>query len=170
MAYATGKFSYGLCDYCGQRYPYNVLRKNWRGFKVCPEDYEPKEPQLEPLKYKGDAIALNQPRPDRIEPVTIFLGGPGDSLFQSIGGAYNTTNMQPLPETQPIVALGSVGTVAVVIEEFLGSSLDLNFSSMDESYRTGETLNMDFITQFYAVWTAPTNPQGSYEILVADTI
>jgi hypothetical protein len=57
VAYATGKFSFGLCDYCGQRYPYNVLRKNWRGFKVCPEDYEPKEPQLEPLKYKGDAIA-----------------------------------------------------------------------------------------------------------------
>ena len=58
MAYATGKYSYGLCDYCGQRYPYNVLRKNWRGFKVCPEDYEPKEPQLDPLKYRGDAIAL----------------------------------------------------------------------------------------------------------------
>jgi hypothetical protein len=27
MAYATGKYSYGLCDYCGQRYPYNVLKK-----------------------------------------------------------------------------------------------------------------------------------------------
>ena len=25
---------------------------------VCPEDYEPKEPQIEPLQYKGDAIAL----------------------------------------------------------------------------------------------------------------
>jgi hypothetical protein len=71
MAYATGKFSYGLCDYCGQRYPYNTLRKNWKGFKVCPDDYEPKEPQLEPLRYRGDAIALQEPRPDRIEPVSV---------------------------------------------------------------------------------------------------
>jgi len=54
MSFATGKFSYALCDYCGQRYEYNTLRKNWRGFMVCPEDYEPKEPQLEPLKYRGD--------------------------------------------------------------------------------------------------------------------
>lgn len=115
MAYATGKFSYGLCDYCGQRYPYTVLRKNWRGFKVCPEDYEPKEPQLEPLKYRGDAIALYQPRPDRIEPVTVYVGTPGDSLFQSIGSAYNVNNMQPLSEAQPIAARGSVGTVTVVI-------------------------------------------------------
>jgi len=80
MAYATGKFSYGLCDYCGQRYDYNVLRKNWRGFKVCPDDYEPKAPQLEPLKYKGDAIALYEPRPDRIEPVSVFVGAPGFTL------------------------------------------------------------------------------------------
>lgn len=115
MAYATGKFSYGLCDYCGQRYPYNVLRKNWRGFKVCPDDYEPKEPQLEPLKYRGDAIALYQPRPDRIEPVTVYVGTPGDSLFQSVGSAYNENNMQPLPEAQPIAARGAVGTITVVI-------------------------------------------------------
>jgi hypothetical protein len=45
MAFATGIYSYGLCDYCGQRYKYNNLRKNWRGFMVCPDDYEPKEPQ-----------------------------------------------------------------------------------------------------------------------------
>jgi hypothetical protein len=52
MAHATGKYSYALCDYCGQRYPYQTLKKNWKGFMVCPEDYEPKEPQLTPLKYR----------------------------------------------------------------------------------------------------------------------
>jgi hypothetical protein len=118
MAYATGKFSFGLCDYCGQRYPYNILRKNWRGFKVCPEDYEPKEPQLEPLKYRGDAIALLEPRPDRIEPVVVFLGTPADSAFQSIGSAYatiNRTNMQPYPIQYPVQGVGSVGNVTIVI-------------------------------------------------------
>ena len=118
MAYATGKFSFGLCDYCGQRYPYNVLRKNWRGFKVCPDDYEPKEPQLDPLKYRGDAIALLEPRPDRVEPVVVYAGSPGDSAFQSLGSVYSTinrTNMQPYPEQQTIVGVGAVGKVTIQI-------------------------------------------------------
>jgi hypothetical protein len=84
MAFATGKFSFGLCDYCGQRYPFNVLKKNWRGFKVCPEDYEPKEPQLEPLKYKGDAIALLEPRPDRIELYPCLLERLGFRRFRAL--------------------------------------------------------------------------------------
>jgi hypothetical protein len=115
MAFATGKFSYGLCDYCGQRYPYQVLRKNWEGFMVCPEDYEPKEPQLMPLNYRGDAIALRDPRPDRTEPTVIYLGVPADSAFQSIGSAYNTVNMRPFPQQNAVQGVGQVGRVTVVI-------------------------------------------------------
>ena len=115
MAFATGKFSYGLCDYCGQRYPYNVLQKNWQGFKVCPEDYEPKEPQLEPLKFKGDAVALYEPRPDRVEPVTVYVGAPADSAFQSLGSANGGTNMQPYPELQNRALIGGIGQVIVQI-------------------------------------------------------
>jgi hypothetical protein len=119
MAFATGKFSFGLCDYCGQRYSYNTLRKNWRGFMVCPDDYEPKEPQLYPLKYRGDAIALKDPRVDRVEPVTIYLGTPGFSApFQSIGSGFSTTNrtdMQPYPPQAFVAGYGFVGNVTVVI-------------------------------------------------------
>jgi len=113
MAYATGKYSYGLCDYCGQRYPYNVLKKNWRGFKVCPEDYEPKEPQLEPLKYRGDAVALLQPRPDRVEPVDVYVGQPGFTYFQSIGSANNVINMRPFPGQDTAHGVGEVGDVLI---------------------------------------------------------
>lgn len=112
-SYASGKFALGLCDICGQRYPLNVLRKNWRGFKVCPEDYEPKEPQLDPLRFSGDAITLEQPRPDRVEPMDVFVGAPGDTAFQSIGSAFNTVDMRPFPPDQDIVGVGSVGTVRV---------------------------------------------------------
>jgi len=115
MAYASGKFSYGLCDYCGQRYPYNTLRKNWKGFKVCPEDYEPKEPQLEPLRYRGDAIALQEPRPDRIEPVSVFVSAPGFTAFQSYGSVQGGTNMQPYVQDQALIAQGVVGSVTVSI-------------------------------------------------------
>lgn len=114
MAFATGKFSYGLCDYCGQRSAYNDLRKNWRGFMVCAEDYEPKEPQLEPLKYRGDSIALRDPRPDRIEPMSVFVGAPGFTAFQSLGSANGGTNMQPYPPAKAIVGVSSVGKVTVV--------------------------------------------------------
>lgn len=114
MAYASGRFSFGLCDYCGQRYPYNVLRKNWRGFKVCPDDYEPKEPQLMPLQYAGDAIALDQPRPDRVEPMDVYVGVPADTAFQSIGSATNTNNMQPYPLDQAVLGVGTLGSVTVI--------------------------------------------------------
>jgi hypothetical protein len=113
VAYASGKFSYGLCDYCGQRYPYRILQKNWRGFKVCPEDYEPKEPQLEPLKYRGDAIALLEPRPDRVEPVDVYVGQPGYTYFQSIGSAHNVINMRPYPSQDTPHGVGSIGNVRI---------------------------------------------------------
>lgn len=113
MAYASGKYAYGLCDYCGQRYPYNALRKNWRGFKVCPADYEPKEPQLDPLRFVADALSLNQPRPDRVEPMQVYVNAPGDTAFQSIGSANNTVDMRPYPPDVDIVGVCSVGTVRV---------------------------------------------------------
>ena len=97
MATATGVHSYGICDYCGQRYRYLDLRKNWRGFMVCPEDYEPKQPQIETLRFVGDAIALADARPDRTEPLLVLVGVPGVFQIDSIGSANNTTNMQPLP-------------------------------------------------------------------------
>jgi hypothetical protein len=114
VAYATGKYALGLCDYCGQRYKLNELKKNWRGFKVCPDDYEPKEPQLEPLKFKGDAIALFEPRPDRVEPMDVFVAAPGDSAFQSIGSANNRVDMRPDPISPVLSAKGLVGKVTVI--------------------------------------------------------
>jgi hypothetical protein len=114
VAYAAGKFAWGLCDYCGQRYKLNTLKKNWRGFKVCPDDYEPKEPQLEPLRYRGDAIALFEPRPDSEQLLYIYLGAPGDSFFQSVGSANQTNDMRPYPVSQPLVTTTYVGKMTVV--------------------------------------------------------
>ena len=140
MAYATGKFSFGLCDYCGQRYPYNVLRKNWRGFKVCPEDYEPKEPQLEPLKFNGDAVALYEPRPDRVEPVTVYVGSPGDSAFQSLGSANGGNNMQPYPEQGDVFGVGGIGAVLVVTSSSATVSGVSATSSVNDVQATGNSV------------------------------
>ena len=53
MSYASGKFAIGLCDRCAFEYPLLDLKKEWTGFKVCSECFEPKHPQL-----------LYNPRPD----------------------------------------------------------------------------------------------------------
>ena len=114
MSYAKGKYAWGLCDYCGQRFKLNELKKNWRGFKVCEADYEPKEPQLDPLRYRGDAIALLEPRPDRVEPMDVYVAAPGDSAFQSIGTAENKIDMRPDTLSPPLIGRAFLGKVVVL--------------------------------------------------------
>ena len=68
MAFALGKHSYGVCDRCGFRVRYLNLRMEWTGFKVCPECFEPKHPQLEPKPHSADPQGLLNARPARVEP------------------------------------------------------------------------------------------------------
>ena len=64
MAYALGKFAKGLCDRCAFEYKLSELREEWNGAKVCPDCYEPKHPQLEPLTATADPEARYRPRPN----------------------------------------------------------------------------------------------------------
>ena len=56
MAYASGKYAYGMCDRCGFQYFLSELRKEWNGLKTCPECFETKQPQL------GDLIVCVERR------------------------------------------------------------------------------------------------------------
>lgn len=64
MAYAQGKYARAICDRCGFDVPYLDLKKEWTGFKVCSECFEPKHPQLEPHTAPADPQALYRPRPN----------------------------------------------------------------------------------------------------------
>ena len=108
MTFANGNRSLAICDRCGQQYKYLQLRKEWNGLFTCPECFEPKHPQLDPGYHPADPIALRDPRPARQEPVVVFVGAPGDSVFQSNG-------MQPSTEIRELIMGSSVGTVSVVI-------------------------------------------------------
>ena len=83
--FASGKYALAICDRCGQQYKFLQLKKEWNGLQVCPECYESKHPQLEPKDDSADAQALPFTRPARLEPVTVFVGAPGDSAFESSG-------------------------------------------------------------------------------------
>ena len=73
MAFASDKTAYGLCDRCGFRYGLRELRKEWNGLKTCPECYETKHPQLEPVTNVADPQAVREPRPDISVSPTSFI-------------------------------------------------------------------------------------------------
>ena len=112
MAYASGKYSVAICDRCGFRYKYTQLKKEWTGFRVCSECYEPKHPQLEPPRNLPDPEALRDPRPS-LAAASIAGAGvvrtinpnqmitvTGDSIGSAFDGLKATT---------------SVGTVTVTV-------------------------------------------------------
>ena len=68
MKFARGTYALGICDRCGQQYDYVELRKEWNNLKVCPECFETKHPQLEPITVQFEPQALHEPRTDRTEP------------------------------------------------------------------------------------------------------
>ena len=108
MAFATGKYSQAICDRCGYQYPYLDLKKEWNGLFVCSECFEPKHPQLDPPYSRPDPEALQNPRPDREEPIVVQVGNPNQSLFTSKG-------MQPSEVNGDLIVKSRVGRVTIVI-------------------------------------------------------
>jgi hypothetical protein len=68
--FSSGKYSIAECDRCGQRYKLKQLRKltiktKQVSIKVCPECWEPDQPQLSLGLYPvNDPQAVREPRPD----------------------------------------------------------------------------------------------------------
>ena len=71
--YASGKHSLGLSDRSGRAYPLRVMLKEWNGSLVGPDEYESKQPQIEPKRVISDPQALRNARPDRTEPEVAAL-------------------------------------------------------------------------------------------------
>ena len=68
--FASGKWAIAECDRCGQRYMLKQLKKlviktKQVNIKVCPECWEPDQPQLQLGMYPvDDPQAVRNPRPD----------------------------------------------------------------------------------------------------------
>lgn len=76
MSYASGKNAFGISDRSGFRYRLKDMRKEWNGLLVGKDEYEPKHPQLTPRPVRADAEALRNPRPDKSETLTVYVGVP----------------------------------------------------------------------------------------------
>jgi hypothetical protein len=95
--FASGKYAYAISDRSGQRYRYQDMRKEWNGLLVGKDEWEPKHPQLGPFRKVVDPEALRNARPDRVEPLDVYVCVP--------------TVEQPAP--RPTVVYGKVGSVTV---------------------------------------------------------
>ena len=75
--FAQGKHAYAISDRSGFRYKYKDMRKEWNGSLVGKDEFEAKQPQLEPFPTVVDALGLKDARPDRTEPQTVTVGPGG---------------------------------------------------------------------------------------------
>ena len=122
--FASGKWAIAECDRCGQRYMLKELRKltikvKQVSIKVCPECWEPDQPQLSLGLYPVfDPQAVREPRPDTsyvasgLDVNGFPSGGSRDIQWgwNPVGGAsVNAVGLTP----NYLVATTSVGTVPI---------------------------------------------------------
>ena len=123
--FSSGKFSIAECDRCGQRFKLKqlkneVIKTKLFQIKVCPECWDPDQPQLQLGMYPvDDPQALRNPRTDTTYQTSGVLadGSLGDGSRQiqwgwnPIGGAsLNDAGLTPNYLTLDI----QLGTVTVV--------------------------------------------------------
>lgn len=124
--FASGKYAIAQCDRCNFRYKLKQLKKltikqQQKNILVCPECWEPDQPQLSLGLYPvDDPQAVRNPRPDS---PSYFVGGVnvegdptgGSRVFQwgwnPVGGAsYFDTELTP----NNLIARVQLGTVTVI--------------------------------------------------------
>jgi len=96
--FATGKYAYGISDRSGFRYRLKDMRREWNGLLVGPDEYEPKHPQLRPVRISPDAEALRDPRPDTNNIIPVEVSFP----------AFDLTTLRFIPNPSVVGKIGSV--------------------------------------------------------------
>ncbi len=71
MPYASGLFSKAMCPRCGHKVRYQDLVREWTGYWVCEECFDPKHEQLEPRRNVWDPQSLEHPYTDNDEDGTV---------------------------------------------------------------------------------------------------
>ena len=138
MAYASGKYAYGISDRSGRRYRLRDMKTEWTGAKVGPDEFEPKHPQLFPPRAFPDPQALRDPRPE-------------SELTEqrSIQHGYNPVGFRDVPGVTPpnnLVAQGEVGTVTITISDTGNETV--NVTGLAATSAVGSVTVVDDATTF----------------------
>ena len=140
--FATGKFAYGISDRSGQRYKLNQMKKEWNGLLVGPDEYDPKHPQLEPRRKAVDPQALMNPRPNRVEPLDVFVG-------------------VPLVEKPSLMTPQAFGKVGVVVVNVPDSGVNVNVTGLSASV-AGSGVSVSVNVTTYAITVANPGSGNKY--------
>jgi hypothetical protein len=87
--HAAGKYALGISDRSGRSYRLGDMALEWTGMLVGQDEFESKQPQLDPKHHRTDPQALKISRPSRTEPdVEVLLpfngfksGGVGSAVI-----------------------------------------------------------------------------------------
>jgi hypothetical protein len=122
--FSSGKFAISQCDRCGFRFKlkqlkFEVIKTKLYQLKVCPECWDPDQPQLQLGMFPvDDPQAVRQPRPD----TTYYTAGLDANGFPSGGSRDIQWGWAPVGGSSffdvgltpnYLVATTSVGTVTV---------------------------------------------------------
>jgi hypothetical protein len=107
MAHASGKYAKAISDRSGMEFPFNEMVKEWNGSLVHKSEFEAKHPQQERQRHAADAQSLQDARPARVEPLTVFVGGTGFFDYDD--------SMKPASNNKKPLVVSSIGTVSVSI-------------------------------------------------------
>ena len=93
--FASGKDAWGYSDRSGFRYRLTDMVTEWNGLKVGRDEYEPKHPQLEPIRVGPDPQAIHDPRPDQRTEVAVARLLPTDAFLSGSAGSAVITVVEP---------------------------------------------------------------------------
>jgi hypothetical protein len=127
--YASGKFAKRISDRSGMAFPYNEMVQEWNGSWVHYSEFEPKQPQLEPLPMVTDPQSLEHARA-QVANSRVFIGQDGVTVndFQTLnmsvtnfyanGVSYASTQKSMMPlslqrPNKPTLLHSSTGNVTV---------------------------------------------------------
>lgn len=124
--FSSGKYAIAECDRCGQRYMLAELKKlvvktHVVAIKVCPECWEPDQPQLSLGLYPvNDPQAVREPRPD----TSYVTSGVGNDGYPSGGSRIIQWGWNPVGGSRQFDAAltpnnlaltVSIGTVTIAV-------------------------------------------------------
>jgi len=175
--FASGKNALAISDRSGFQYPYRLMRREWNGLLVGPDEFDPKHPQLGPFRKVTDSEALVDSRPEQnvarqrstqygFNPVGFkeIEGITGDNDLVATGQVGTVTIF--FPETVGSEATGAVGDVTVILPASVTVSVS-GFASLSGAVGTASVEEGIVVS---ATGSSNTTSVGSVTVLTANVI
>jgi len=136
--FASGKNALAISDRSGFQYPYRLMRREWNGLLVGPDEFEPKHPQLGPFRKVSDPQALVDSRPEQ------DLEGQRSTQYGFNPVGFKT--LEGIAEENDLVGTGQVGTVTIFFPQILGNEATGEVGDVDVILPSSVTVSISGFT------------------------